>query len=244
MTYRTLDAAAILDTCERLSARIEERFPESGLSNVARELVELSRESRRRIDDIRKPFWPVRIGAGIVLALIIAIAIGVGVSAQMPSTRIELFSLLQIAEAAINDVIFLGIATFFLLTIEARLKRRKALRALHQLRSIAHVIDMHQLTKDPEQLLSTDMTTSSSPDRGLSRFELARYLDYCSEMLSIVSKIAALYLQYLDDALVLGAANDIQNLTSGLSSKIWQKIMIVDGVIPSTRERATETRSS
>ncbi|TXI48086.1 MAG: hypothetical protein E6Q50_12080 [Lysobacter sp.] len=236
MTYRTLDADAILTTCAKLSARIDERFPDSGLSNVARELLELSRESRRRIDDIRKPFWPVRIAAGLALALIVAIAIGVGASATMPATRIELFSLLQFAETAINDVIFLGVAAFFLLTVESRLKRRKALRALHQLRSIAHVIDMHQLTKDPEQLLSTGMTTSSSPERGLSRFELARYLDYCSEMLSIVSKIAALYLQYLDDALVLNAANDIQNLTSGLSSKIWQKIMIVDGVAPSERE--------
>ena len=236
MTYRTLDADAILTTCERLSARIGERFPGSGLSKVARELLELSRESRQRVEDIRRPVWPVRVGAAAVLALMVAIAIGVGASAQMPSTRIELFSLLQFVETAINDVVFLGLAAFFLLTVEARLKRRKALRALHQLRSIAHVIDMHQLTKDPEQLLSTGMTTSSSPERGLSRFELARYLDYCSEMLSIVSKIAALYLQYLDDALVLGAANDIQNLTSGLSSKIWQKIMIVDGVIASERE--------
>ncbi len=230
MTYRTLDVSAILSTCERLSARIDERFPGSGLSNVGRELLELSRESGQRIDDIRKPLWPVRIGAGLVLALILAIAIGVGVTAPMPTTRIELFSLLQFAETAINDMIFLGIAVFFLFTIEARLKRRKTLRALHQLRSIAHVIDMHQLTKDPEQLLSGGIDTSSSPQRTLSRFELARYLDYCSEMLSIVSKIAALYLQYLDDALVLGAANDIQNLTSALSSKIWQKIMIVDGV--------------
>ncbi len=110
------------------------------------------------------------------------------------------------------------------------------MRALHQLRSIAHVIDMHQLTKDPEQLLSNGTDTSSSPKRTLSRFELARYLDYCSEMLSIVSKIAALHLQYLDDGLVLDAANDIQNLTSALSSKIWQKIMIIDGVGSSSRE--------
>jgi hypothetical protein len=230
MTYRMLDCTAIRSTCERLSARIDERFPGSGLSKVGSELLELSCETDRRLDDIRKPLWPIRIGATIVMALILAIVIAVGATAPLPSTRIELFSLLQIVESAINDVIFLGVAAFFLFTIESRLKRRKALRALHQLRSIAHVIDMHQLTKDPEQLLSDAVATSSSPERTLSRFELARYLDYCSEMLSIVSKIAALYLQYLDDALVLDAANDIQGLTSGLSSKIWQKIMIIDGV--------------
>jgi hypothetical protein len=230
MTYRMLDADAILATCERLSARIDERFPGSGLSKVGRELLDLSRESGERIEEIRRPIWPIRIGVGIVLALIVAIAIGVVAFAPRPDTRIELFSLLQIAETAINDVIFLGIAIFFLLTIEARIKRRRALSALHQLRSIAHVIDMHQLTKDPEQLLAGGSDTASSPQRTLSRFELARYLDYCTELLSIVSKIAALHLQYLEDALVLEAANDIQNLTSGLSSKIWQKIMIIDGV--------------
>jgi len=70
----------------------------------------------------------------------------------MPSSDLELFPLLQIAESAVNDLIFLGVAVFFLSSLEARVKRHEALRALHQLRSLAHVIDMHQLTKDPEQL--------------------------------------------------------------------------------------------
>ena len=89
---------------------------------------------------------------------------------------------------------------------------------------------MHQLTKDPEQLLSSAMNTASSPQRNLSRFELARYLDYCTEMLAIISKIAALYVQYLDDPQILGAVNDIQSLTTGLSSNIWQKIVLIDNV--------------
>lgn len=236
MTYRMLDAGAILETCERLSARIGERFPESGLSKVGRELLDVSRETERTIADLRKPHWPVRIAAALAVAMMLAIAVAVFVATPVPANKVELFSLLQVAEAAINDVIFLGVAAFFLFTIENRLKRRKALRALHQLRSLAHVIDMHQLTKDPEQLLSHD-TTASSPERALSRFELARYLDYCSEMLSIVSKNAALYLQYLDDGLVMEAAGDIQGLTSALSSKIWQKIMIIDGV--GDRDRST-----
>ncbi len=112
-TYRMLDASAILTTCERLSARIDERFPGSGLSKVGRELLELSRESGQRIDEIRKPLWTIRIGAGVVLAIILAIAIGVGATATMPASRIELFSLLQFAETAINDMIFLGVAAFF-----------------------------------------------------------------------------------------------------------------------------------
>ena len=127
-------------------------------------------------------------------------------------------------------MIFLGIAVFFLSSLETRIKRRAALRALHQLRSLAHVIDMHQLTKDPEQLLTADGATASSPERTLNRFQLSRYLDYCTEMLAIISKLAALYVQDMDDPQVLGAVNDIQNLTTGLSSNIWQKIVLIDSI--------------
>ena len=40
---------------------------------------------------------------------------------------------------------------------------KEALKALHELRSLIHVIDMHQLTKDPERLLSEHSRTDSSP---------------------------------------------------------------------------------
>ena len=92
---------------------------------------------------------------------------------------------------------------------------------------------MHQLTKDPEQILSPDMPrTSSSPLRVMNRFELSRYLDYCSELLSLAGKLAALYAQYLPDPVVLTAVNEVENLTVGLSRKIWQKIMILDTIQP------------
>jgi hypothetical protein len=98
---------------------------------------------------------------------------------------------------------------------------------------MAHIIDMHQLTKDPERSLNHDRKTdtASSPKRTLTPFELTRYLDYCAEALSVISKLAALYVQRFDDPVTLSAVNDIEQLTSGLSRKIWQKIMIVDRCI-------------
>jgi hypothetical protein len=86
---------------------------------------------------------------------------------------------------------------------------------------------MHQLTKDPEQLLSNPPSTASSPARTMSRAELGRYLDYCSEMLSLTSKIAALYVERFDDSVTLAAVNEIESLTAGLSRKIWQKITML-----------------
>ena len=130
-------------------------------------------------------------------------------------------------ESAINDIVFVGIALAFLVTVEGRLRRRQALRALHELRSIVHIVDMHQLTKDPDQFRRELSDTRSSPRRTLTRAELARYLDYCSEALSLAGKVAALYAQQLDDPVVLAAVSELENLTAGLSGKIWQKLVIL-----------------
>ena len=118
-------------------------------------------------------------------------------------------------------LVLVGAAIFFLATLESRIKRRRALRALRELRSIAHIIDMHQLTKDPERTQPTE--------REMTAADLARYLDYCSEMLSLTGKVAALYVQNFEDGVALQAVNEIEDLTTGLSRKIWQKLTIVVG---------------
>ena len=62
----------------------------------------------------------------------------------------------------------------------------------------------------------------------MTDFELSRYLNYCSEMLSLIGKVAALYVQRFDDPVALSAVNEMEDLTTGLSRKIWQKIMILN----------------
>ena len=86
---------------------------------------------------------------------------------------------------------------------------------------------MHQLTKDPAALIADGPETRSSPKRTLTPFELARYLDYCSELLSLAAKIAALYAQASRDGQVQAAVTDIERLSANLSQKVWQKIMII-----------------
>ena len=57
---------------------------------------------------------------------------------------------------------------------------------------------------------------------------LSRYLDYCSELLAAIGKIAALYAQHLDDPVVLDSVSEVETLAAGLSAKIWQKLTILD----------------
>lgn len=62
----------------------------------------------------------------------------------------------------------------------------------------------------------------------MSAPELGRYLDYCSEMLSLTSKIAASFVGHFDDPVVLTTVNEIETLVTGLSGKIWQKITLLE----------------
>jgi hypothetical protein len=60
---------------------------------------------------------------------------------------------------------------------------------------------------------------------------MANYLDYCSELLSLVSKTAAVYAERSTDPAVLATISDIENLTNGMARKIWQKLGLIPGVI-------------
>lgn len=227
--YSELKADRILGTLEQLSDRIGERFPDSGLRQVSLELLAVARENQRLVNLLAQPIWPVRVATVLASALLIALGIAVfAFSLKLTNTMHGRAEFIQVLESALNETIFLALAVFTLNSLETRLKRRVALGALHRLRSIAHVVDMHQLTKDPAYLLAPTQPTASSPKRSMSKELLTRYLDYCSELLAITSKLAALHAQYLNDPVVLAAVNDVETLADGLARKVWQKITILD----------------
>jgi hypothetical protein len=230
--YRELDAAKILETTRALAARVGERLPGSGLSLVAADVVRAADEAAAFSARVGKPAWLLRV-AGVLLAIGFAALLVVAVRAlrQVPMNPENASDLVQGVEAFINDVVFAGIALWFVFTLETRVKRKAALRLIGQFRALAHVIDMHQLTKDPDRVSETPPEpTASSPKVTLTRALLVRYLDYCSELLSILAKLAALCAQRFDDPVTLNAVNELEDLTNGLSRKVWQKIMIIDRV--------------
>ena len=228
MPYRHLDEVNIIRTTERLKLRISERFPNSGLSKVADELITIGNEIVGTLEYLKRPNFAIRVPVAIAILLMVGLAVAVIITVQIPSEIGGLNELVQLVDAGINDIVFLGIAIYFLLNVESRLKRKRALRMIHSLRSLAHVVDMHQLTKDPERISSTVPDTASSPQRTMTPVELGRYLDYCSELLSCTSKFAALLVEQFNDEVILGAVNEIETLTTGLQGKIWQKIRLID----------------
>jgi hypothetical protein len=232
--YRKLDSRQIVETLSSLRTRIDGRFPASGLGRVCEELLEIGQDAARFTDSQRRPIYPVRVVSWALIGFIILLA-GLGVAAVVGLARSggsqafgSLGEIVEAVEATLNELVLLGLAVVFLATAEGRIKRRRALRALRELRSIAHVVDMHQLSKDPKDLLAGEDGGDEGDLEVIGREDLAHYLDYCSELLSHTSKLAALYLEGFGDHVVIGAVNEIEALAAGLSGKIWQKIMILD----------------
>jgi fumarate reductase subunit D len=230
MRYRTLDPKLIVETAERLEGRIADRFPEAGLRRVAAELVSLSGDLAKAAKALEGPIWWLRglIAAAFAAGVLVFLFVGTILPLDRLSGNEDALQSVQGIEASINTVILAVLGFLALIRTEERIKRKRVFRQLHGLRSLIHVIDMHQLTKDPATLSANFKPTAHSPARITNAADLARYLDYCSEMLSITGKVAALFAQSVNDDVVIDGVNDIETLSSNLSRKIWQKITLID----------------
>ncbi len=227
MAYRTLNADQIENTLVQLQARIAERFPERGISRLCAELVSISQQERGRRNQTRRPNILLRTSIGMVVGAGIAgIALLIFRIATMNLAG-DAFSALQGLDLLVNLFVLAGAAVWFLLNLESRMRREAVLRDLHELRSIAHVVDMHQISKDPPALEEGYQPAGEAAVAAMSDAHLLRYLDYCSDMLALTGKLAALYMQDVQDPVIIQTVNEIESLTGNLSRKIWQKVMVL-----------------
>jgi hypothetical protein len=225
--FRRLESDKIIETVRALHGRIEDRFPGSGLGTVVAELLQVAEETVGRTRWIQKPHLLLRCVA-VVLSLGIIVLLAFLVAHVRQFNFEDFTNSVQALDSSISSVVFVGAAILFFLNWEHRIKRDRALKAIHELRALAHIVDMHQLTKDPESYAGQHATPSHK--RAMTPFQLNRYLDYCSDALALISKIAALYVQNFQDPVLLDAVDDVEDLTAGFSRKIWQKITILENL--------------
>ncbi|MBO0841941.1 MAG: hypothetical protein J2O46_02060 [Nocardioides sp.] len=232
MAYERLESEHVVHTVERLEERIAARFPDRHLVRLAGELGRLISESAGTNERLLRRLAWTRALSRMLAVVVVAVAVVVFVWAihSGGGKNLDGPTWLETVNNGINDLVFAAIAVFFLYSIPERLMRSRALRTLHRLRSLAHIIDMHQLVKDPERLRDGYVRTSASVDMDLGPEELVIYLEYCSELLSLVGKSAALCAEDSQDAVVLDTTSDIESLTVNLSRKIWQKISAVNEI--------------
>jgi hypothetical protein len=236
--YRRLDSQEIIETVNALQVRVERRFPGSGLGKITAELLRVAQENVARVGWIQKPNLLLRCGAALLSLAMIVIVVGLVMHIHQFQMN-DYTNFIQALDASIGSVVFIGAAILFFISWENRIKRNRALKAIHELRALAHIVDMHQLTKDPENYFGRATRPAAPPKRDMTPFELNRYFDYCSDSLALISKIAALYVQGFQDPVLLDAVDDVEDLTSGLSRKIWQKIIILDNLTRALPPEAT-----
>jgi hypothetical protein len=226
-----LESGYVEKTVGRLEARIRARFPDRRLGDAAHSLLtavpqihdgfEASKSRRRRIR------WAAR-AASVVIVVVAVAALVLALKDPVMKGTNSSDAWLPIIESTVNDLIFCSLAVFFLWALPERLERRTLLDLLHRLRSLAHVVDMHQLDKDPEQARRDYHPTSVSPPRRImDADELHHYLDYCSELVSLIAKTAALCAERTSDPVVLTTVSEIETVTAHMSQKIWQKISLL-----------------
>jgi len=231
MSYDRLEAARVLATVQRLERRIGARFPERGLHKVSGQLVEVIGDLHDGADQLHRRLVRTRLvsrilGAIVVIGTLVALILAVH-SALTENVVEHDADWLPLVESTVNDVVFAGLAIFFVWNLPERSHRKILLALLHRLRSLAHVIDMHQLTKDPERLRPDFHETAASVPNRLDPRQMESYLDYCGELLSMVAKTAALVAEESQDPLVISTISDIETLTTGMTRTIWQKIDVL-----------------
>jgi hypothetical protein len=216
---RQLQPDKLVETARNLKQLIAERFPQSGLSQVSAEVETVTQEALVRAELIGRPHYWLR--GGLILLLLIAVA-GVFTYTQTQTGESAYWrATLHFLDEAKGTAAILTAAAIFLVTLETRIKRERAIKAIRELRALAHIIDMHQLTKDPDRIGDPILPVSVAAVP-MDAETMGLYLHYCTELLAVTSKIGQLYVQDFPDAQATAAVDQFEALATGLSSKIWQ----------------------
>src|SRR4029079_183412 len=77
---------------------------------------------------------------------------------------------------------------------------------------------------------------TESPKGAMAPTSLGRYLDYCTDLLSLTGKLAALLVQRFKDDVVMSEVNEIEALTSALAGRIWHKIRLLEPTLQAEQD--------
>ena len=216
-----LDPAKIVETAENLARGVGERLPASTLAGLAEELAAIAHATDERARQARRPIYAVRVGS--VMAIGMA-ALGLWYLAKHIHARWEfgtITELFEATDAGFNLLVLLAGALWFCITIEARIKRKKALDFLGELREFIHVIDVTQLYYTPDLYRTDPATSHSSLNLDYT------YLLSCTQMLGVISNLAPLYTRGAAGDSILRTVSEIEMLADSITAKLHSKAGMV-----------------
>ena len=123
--FRRLDPDKIIETIRSLRARIEERFPGSGLGRVVAELLMVAEETAARTTWIQQPHLPLRAAAGVLSLAVIALVIALLLNIHQFHMD-DFTNSVQALDSSIGSVVFIGAAILFFGALAATLTQERA----------------------------------------------------------------------------------------------------------------------
>ncbi|MEJ6579944.1 MAG: hypothetical protein QNL33_15700 [Akkermansiaceae bacterium] len=220
------------------------KFPNAKLAGDSQWFIEVAFENEvaavaegtvARVPEIVKPKIFLRIMVGLLVVAVLSGPLLFSVLLSFSEEVNNLGHFLEATDAGLHLLLILTGGIIFLVGLENRLRRNHSLDALVEFRSLAHLVDLHQINKDP----GLDRMAAPVPDRRTVRSDaaLAEYLDFSGDLLSIIGKLAAYYAQNLRDRVVLDAVTEIETLSSSLSNKLWLKIIVLREMMRDTNSK-------
>jgi len=228
--HPSLKHQVIVDRIKILSFRIHDRFPKSSLKEHSFNFVQFSKEFKMKIDNSKKwskMFWIWKV-ALMLITLVFSTLMMDHLIKDLSDSPLETLPILN----AFFNMSFLFFGFFyFLFTVDRWYSRIRISELLIELKNYIHVADMHQINKDPNHFHDEYISAENSPTKSLTKFELQRYLDYTHEFISLSSKLSCLILdKFHDDQEIISSVNEVDLLCNGISSKIWQKIIVLNSI--------------
>jgi hypothetical protein len=249
----SIGSKGLADAAATLEARIRARFPASSLLANASWLRVLIGLAPGETAAYRRRFALLRMS--FVLFSLAAVGLcGFGVYRlnlnYKPDSVVELA---QLIESGINDAIFLALGAYFLFRLEPWIKRHRMMVFLGTLRDLVHVTQLLQMNKDPERVVrpraaATDSDGVAHLDSGKpadafsNAFLMGRYLDYCLDLLTLISATAAFVGRDISDKPLRDGIWELEELCSSISSKISNKTLMLFNALVEER-RASESVS-
>jgi len=217
-----LKGDSIIAAINNLQRAVEKKFPDRGLKTTIVKLKEEAiavNEASQYIDRLNVGRWTWCIGVPILLFCIIIYSV-----VKFLDFGRNAFNGFDDVDGLINLMFLCGVIGLFLFQYLKVRRRTFTLKQLHRIRTLVHVLDMKQQNKKYHNKCLTNK-------RPLTPEENITYLDDCSQALSLAGKVAALTIEGHDDSLVIAAVSEIDSLCNGISSKIWQKIFVLQAHI-------------
>ena len=185
------------------------------------ELLSIAQTTENRIKEATRPIYSIRVFSTLAIG---ASFVGLWLILKHINTRWEFGTITEIfesADACFNLVVLLAGLLWFLFTLEARIKRKRVLGYISELREFAHLIDVTQLYYTPDLY-------ESDPDSNRSSLKLDyTYLFLCTQMLAVISNLAPLYTKSASSDSIWRAASDVETLSNDIATKLVFKTDVV-----------------